>query len=71
MGGAEGEGERESQAGSKPGAQNRAQPHNPQIMVWGEITSQMLNHLSHPGAPHIFFLWIVFNSEEITQQSFI
>ena len=43
MGEAEAEGERESLR-----AQG-AQSHNPKIMIWTKIKSQMLNWSSHPG----------------------
>jgi len=32
-------------------AQSRAWSHNPEIMTWAEIKSQMLNWLSHPSTP--------------------
>ena len=45
------EGEGESQVDSTPSAQCGAQSHDPEIMPWAKINSQMLNQLSHPGAP--------------------
>lgn len=38
------------------GACVRAQSHNPEIMSWVEIKSQLFNWLSHPGAPGNWFL---------------
>ena len=66
----EGQKEREREnlkQGSTPSAQLRASrrtlggSHNHEIMTWAEIRSQMLNCLSHPGAPRpvcmcVFFL---------------
>ena len=53
------EGERESQAGSTLSAEPEARL-NPmtdcEIMTWAEIKSQILNRLSHPGAPIRFLL---------------
>ena len=34
------------------GAQPGASSHNPEIMTWAKTKSQMLNQLSHLGAPH-------------------
>ena len=53
-GGAEREGKRESQAGSTLLAESPVQGSNSQnreITSWAETKSQMLNRLSHPGAP--------------------
>ena len=52
-GGAEREGERESQAGSMLLAQSdeRLELTNSEIVTWAKIKSQTLNQLSHPGAP--------------------
>ena len=36
---------------AQPGAQHWAGSHAPGIMTWAEIKSQMLNWLSHQGAP--------------------
>ena len=41
-------------------AQHGAWSHNPEIMTWAEIKSQMLNQLSHPGAPIITILLTMF-----------
>ena len=49
-GGAEGEGEKVKQTlcwARSPGAPS----HDPEIMTWAEIKSQILNWLSHPGTP--------------------
>ena len=56
-GGAEREGERESQGGSTVSAKPDVglNSTNNEIMTWDEIKSQMPNQLSHPGAPKIFY----------------
>ena len=48
-----GEAERESQAGCTVSTELAVEldPRNREIMTWAEIKSQMLNWLSHPGAP--------------------
>lgn len=33
-----------------------AQSHDPEIMIWAEIKSQMLNQLSHPGTPALLLM---------------
>ena len=43
------------------GAQCGASSRNPEIMTWADIKSQMLNFLSHPGAPILFFFDIIVN----------
>ena len=68
-GGAEGEGDTESEAGSRLRAistEHNAELEltNHEIMTRGEIKSQMLNRLSHPGAPETPHL-----KEEVTSQS--
>lgn len=52
-GGAEGQEERESQAGSMPSMEPQAgsQSYDPEIMTWAKIKSWMLNWLSHSGTP--------------------
>ena len=48
------DGERERVASCLPAelwALRRIGSHDPEIMTWAKIKSQMLNHLSHPGAP--------------------
>ena len=63
--------------GSMPSAQLRAPrrtlggSHNHEIMTWAEIRSQMLNCLSHPGAPRhvcmgVFFKFFLFLKETET-----
>ena len=49
--------ERESQADSPTEyqAQRRAQSYSPEIIIWAEIKSQMLNQLNHAGAPESDF----------------
>lgn len=37
----------------------RAQSHNP-VATWATVKGRMLNHLSCPGAPGIFFLFLIF-----------
>ena len=51
-GGKEGEGEVENlqQTTAEQGAPHRAWSHEPEIMTWADIKSQLLNRLSHPGA---------------------
>ena len=58
----EGEGKSESESERIPsrlhtqyGRQPRAQSHNPGITTWAKFQSQMLNWLSHPGAPYVTF----------------
>ena len=52
--GAEGEGERIStRCHAKHGAQYGCRSQDLKTMTWGEIKSQTLNELSHPGAPKI------------------
>ena len=51
-GGAEGERKRIlSESHAQPGVRHRAQSHNCEIMTWVKIQSQMLDWVSHPGAP--------------------
>ena len=52
-GGGKGEGERISQACSniQHRAQCKAWSQDPEIMIWAEIKSWMLNQVSHPGTP--------------------
>ena len=61
-GGAEGKGEREFWADSAHSTQPDlgAWSHNPEIMIWAETKSQMLNQLSHPGTPSYYFdeIWV-------------
>ena len=76
VGRAEGGGERESQADAptKHRAQCRAWSHDPGIMTWAEINSQMLNWPSHPGAP-IFFIalhrYCVFDKLKVCGNTYI
>ena len=44
---------------AQQGAHYGARSHDPEIMTWADIRSQMLNWLSHLGAPkcHYFFEW--------------
>ena len=60
-GGAYREGERESQAGSPLSVQSDEglSPMNHEIMTWPKIKNPVLNRLSHPGAPKIYFRFIV------------
>lgn len=39
----------------KHGAQHRDRTHNPEIMTWTKIKSQMLNQQSHPGTREVAF----------------
>ena len=53
--GAEGERRREN---PKQGFWCRTGSHAAGIRTWAEITSWMLNRLSHPGTPKINFFWV-------------
>ena len=53
----EDQGEREKQTPTKQGAWGRAWSHDPEIMTWADIKSQMLNWLSHPDAPQSVSLY--------------
>ena len=60
-GGAEGEGqeegEKQKQTPHWAWSPMQARSHDPEIMTWAEIKSQMLNGLSHPGAMVFCFVF--------------
>ena len=65
--------ERETQAGS---IRVSVEPNvglslmNCEIMILAEIKSRMLNHLSHPGTPHISYLTLSFSPQHPLSSSY-